>query len=325
LRKAILLTLTLTLTYSHRRSTSLRPAFNNSQPLSITLSNSHALSSSVEPTRCRGTFTTQITSRLYAINAQVQVLNHCRVGTKMVTIRVGRPGETHDFAVYEKLIRNSSAFMDAALKEPWKESASRVVCLPDFRNETFDIYHLWLLSGKLHSRKQRQNDSNTKVSLPSISDLYDEIFTLRSLSHLGHYLLDTDFTDTVCDALFHVCRDSQSTGMVFPISFAQGFYKVIPQGSPIRSLVADVIAWTTTYSTIGSVKRHYPDYVHPDFLMDLLHAMSKRFLSPGTSTSPLRKPKLSCKYHSHGDEKECYRKKRDRVCYTLIGPAYSLT
>jgi hypothetical protein len=227
----------------------------------------------------------------------------------MVTIRVGPPGETHDFAVYEKLIRNSSAFMDAALKEPWKESASRVVCLPDFRNETFDIYHLWLLSGKLHSRKERQNDSNTKVSLPSLSYLKDEVITLQKLSHLGHYLLDTDFTDTVCDALFHVCRDFQSTGMVFPISSAQGFYKVIPQGSPIRSLIADVIAWTTTHSHIDLLKCYYSLDAHPDLVMDLLHAMSKRFLSPGTSTSPLREPKLSCKYHSHGDEKECYRKK----------------
>jgi hypothetical protein len=174
----------------------------------------------------------RITSKLYAFDAQVQVLTHDRVGTKMVTIRVGPPGETHDFAVYEKLIRNSSAFMDAALKEPWKESASRVVCLPDFRNETFDIYHLWLLSGRLHSRKQRPNDSDTKVSWLSISDLYDEILTLRPLSYLGHYLLDIDFTDTVCDAFLHVCRGIQSFAIEFPIYRAEGFYKVIPQGSP---------------------------------------------------------------------------------------------
>jgi hypothetical protein len=251
----------------------------------------------------------RITSKLYAIDAQVQVLTHDRVGTKMVTIRVGPPGETHDFAVYEKLIRNSSAFMDAALKEPWKESASRVVCLPDFRNETFDIYHLWLLSGKLHSRKERTNDSNTKVPPPSLSYLNGEVIALRKLSHLGHYLLDTDFTDVVCDALLQCCHDLASIRYQFPVTIAPSFYKDIPNGSPIRSLIVDVIAWTTTHSGVARLEHIHRDDVHPDFTMDLLLAVTKRFMSLGTSTSPLQEPKLSCKYHSHGDEKECYRKK----------------
>jgi hypothetical protein len=248
-----------------------------------------------------------ITSEYCIHGVQAAILTDSRFGTKTVIIRVGAKDHSHDFAVYEKLVRHASAFINNALKEPWQESIDRVVGLPDFTKKTFGIYHLWLLTGKLH--RKHKPDVIQSPETPSLS-LWLELLTLRDLSKLGHYLLDTAFTDTECDAILQCCEALQSLGTEFPITYISYFYKAIPEGLSTRSLIANVIAWTTTSKQVDSVKRHHANKVHPDFLVDMLHAMAKRFLSPGKSISPLKEPNMSCEYHSHGDEKPCYRKKK---------------
>jgi hypothetical protein len=137
----------------------------------------------------------------------------------MVIVRVGESDQTRTFAVYEKLIRNSSVFMNNALKQPWKESTNRIVCLPGFQPATFDVYHLWLLTGKLHCRRNSVNDSQTTSTAISRSDLSAEMNTLQQLSHLGHFLVDFSFTDTVCDAILQCSKDLQLAKIGIPITF----------------------------------------------------------------------------------------------------------
>jgi hypothetical protein len=220
--------------------------------------------------------------------AQASILIGCRFGTKTIIVRAGQPGITQDFAVYEKLVRQSSIFMNNALKEPWKESTDRVVCLPDFRGEAFDVYHLWLLTGNLHNKVKRSHGVDFADGSRM---LYYELLDLATLSHLGHYLLDTAFTDTVCDVILQCCQDLQSIGIAYPMEYGSRIYKLLPERSPTRSLIANVVAWTTTYRGIESFNNEHSDTTHADYPLDVLQAMAKRFLSPGTSTSPLVEPK----------------------------------
>jgi hypothetical protein len=224
----------------------------------------------------------------------------------MVIVRVGQDGSHRDFAVYEKVIRRSSAFMNNALKEPWKESNNRIVRLPDFNAGTFDIYHFWLLSDRLHCRNKTGGAAKTKYM-----DLFDELHTLQRLSHLGHYLVDVSFTDTVSDAILQCSKDLRLIEIGIPKSCGSEIYRNIPEGAPVRSLIVDIVAWTASYHWIQRLKLQSSD-TDLDFVMDVLHAMAKRFLLPGSSTSPLDEPTTSCKYHSHGYAKECYRTKRTR-------------
>jgi hypothetical protein len=105
------------------------------------------------------------------------------IGMNFVTVRGGKDDKTRDFSVYEKFIRDASQFVDNALRSPCEttehvnfpfdddekltrnvspsvdsapksayESTDHVVLLPDVNGTTFDIYHQWLLNGRLHSR-----------------------------------------------------------------------------------------------------------------------------------------------------------------------------
>jgi hypothetical protein len=231
-------------------------------------------------------------------------------GPQMVTIRVGVHGEHDDFAVYEKLIRRASIFMEYALKGPWQESTDRIVCLPEFTKRTFGIYHVWLLTGKLRCITKVADDN--QHSSTEINQFYRELLNLRDLSHLGHYLIDTTFTDTVCDAILRCCKDLDWLGSQFPIAYGSHFYDVLPPDSRTRSLVADLVVWTTTDLQVDRLRQNNSSVLHSDFLMDVLHAMVIRCTSPGTLTSPLKEPDMSCKYHSHSQWDTCYKETAER-------------
>jgi hypothetical protein len=249
-----------------------------------------------------------ITSEPCSLDVEAAILTNYRFGTDMVVVRVGRNSHARDFAVYEKLVRQSSAFINNALKEPWKESTDRIVCLPEFRSETFDAYHLWLLTGKLHCKQELADDTEDPKQISSV--LYGELLNLKDLSRLGHYLLDAAFTDRVCDAILQCCQDLNSAGERFPASYGFSFYSAIPQGSPTRSLIANVVTYTAEYVDVVHFKDVFLDAMHSDFIMDVLQAMAKRWMKSDSSpTSPLWEPEASCKYHSHGDHTICYKKK----------------
>jgi hypothetical protein len=203
--------------------------------------------------------------------------------------------------------------MDNALKEPSKELADRTVNLDKFQHEAFDVYHNWLLTGKMHCKGKPAD--HTEASDITFA-LYSELRTLETLLDLEHYLLDTAFTDTVSDAILQCCQELQSHGATLTNSYGLSFYKVLPPGSPGRSMIANLVAWTTSFDELDGLKdgyldnEPYSDKKPSNYLMDVLHAVARRCLSPSTSISPLQEPETSCKYHSHGDETVCYRKKK---------------
>ena len=241
-------------------------------------------------------------------------LTLCSFGTEMITIQVNEGESARDFAVYEKLIRDASPFVDNALKGPWRESAERIVCLPEFTGTIFDIYHRWLLTRRLYSKtKPTELTPLTGGFAPEANDLIHEILTLRNLSHLGHYLVDTDFTDAVNDAIVQCCVDFKSINWEFPFYYGSIFYSSIPEGSPTRLLMADFVTWTTSPRAIQQLrnasKGEIPIEVDPDFLTDVLESMATRLVSSRPTISPFEGWATSCKYHSHGDDKPCYRSK----------------
>ncbi|KAF1849362.1 uncharacterized protein K460DRAFT_415740 [Cucurbitaria berberidis CBS 394.84] len=231
------------------------------------------------------------------------------VGTAMITIRVGSGKQKSDFSLPEKLVREASQFIDAAMNGAWLESQGRVILLPDFDHDTFSIYFQWLLTGKLHS-KQRY----TKPTIPITATYWSlnfEIVALGELVRLAHDLLDTDFRDTLNDGIIQCAAELQRFKLGFPAYQGSCFYDDTPCGSPTRQLIKDLCAWTSDECMIGSMGKSKEDR-HPDFIMDLLQAVTWRFMSSNPGTSPLEGWETSCKYHCHGKEKPCYRKKSTR-------------
>ena len=109
---------------------------------------------------------------------------------------------TH-FIVYEKVIRKPSAFVANILKDPRYQSNERVISLPGFQAKTFNLYHQWLLTGKLYSKNA--------LTAPEFR-FFREISLLAWAIILGHYLLDTNFLDTLSDAMIQ-CVSQQQHGV----------------------------------------------------------------------------------------------------------------
>ena len=236
----------------------------------------------------------------------------------MITIRVGAGDEQQDFVIHEKVIRKASEFVDTTMKGPWLESQERVISLPEVTPGTFNVYMRWLMTSKLHSKvesaeaaKYYPHEDHYTEQTYKFWALWKELVYLRHLSHLGHYLLDTDFTDTVSDAVLQCTAELQSHRSRFPLSYGSNFYKEIPDGSPTRKLVAELIAWTAKAKKFNA-RLTESSKIHPDLMMDLLRAMASRYLSSEPSTSPLEGWETSCKYHCHGENKPCYREKASR-------------
>tara|TARA_R110002003_G_scaffold235_14_gene17062 strand:- start:10827 stop:11264 length:438 start_codon:yes stop_codon:yes gene_type:complete len=143
---------------------------------------------------------------------------------------------------------------------------------------------------------------------------------LPSLAGLGHYLKDTSFIDIVSDALLQMAAESRSCHLLL-LPVGSSFYKLSPAGSSTRSVIAHLSAWYSSFDDINNMKARFDKSEgaeHPDFIMDLLHAMAAKFLGPRAGHSPLEGWGTSCKYHSHGDKKPCYREKVKGYVYHLI-------
>lgn len=216
----------------------------------------------------------------------------------MITVKVGE-ADQDVFMLPEDCLRASSEFIDAAMRGPWKESQERMVSLPDFDRKTFAVYLQWLLTGVVHSR-QRNDDP--------LSALLQELVKLPELFNLGHYLLDTDFRDALNDSLIQCVSELQRNSVVFPPSYGSKFYQNVPDGSPTRKLITDIIVWVMGGAGLRALPAER-DAMEPELIMDLLLAVTGRYVSLKPDKYPFNKWQTSCKYHCHGDEKPCYRKK----------------
>jgi hypothetical protein len=224
----------------------------------------------------------------------------------MITFEVGLDGNAV-FLVPEDRIRASSEFADAAMRGPWQESQERVLALPDFDRKTFGIYFQWLITGVVHSKPLRA-DENDDTTVSALECLCQEILGLPRLFDLGSYLLDTDFRDTLSDVLMQCASELHCVARIFPLCYGSIFYDKTPDGSPIRKPATDLVVWNMGEHTLSHLERERKT-MDSDFAMDLLLAMTRRRVSSTPGVSPLDGWQTSCKYHCHGNEKPCYRKK----------------
>jgi len=225
-------------------------------------------------------------------------------------MKIGR-GDPTVFMVPDDSIRASSEFVDAAMRGPWQESQQRSISLPDFDKQDFGIYLHWLLTGVVHTRQRNDH---------ALSTLLHEAVRLPELFDLGHYLLDTDFRDALSDVLVQCASEVKRVPYPFPPEYGTRFYRKVPSGSPIRKLVADLIAWTLNEQELESLAAGKLTK-EPDLLLDVLLAVGGRYITRPPRNSPFDGWKTSCKYHCYGDEKTCYRKKSDTY---VIYSAYAM-
>jgi len=250
------------------------------------------------------------------------------LGLASITIRVGSAPSTVDFSVHEQLICTHSPFFANALNGSWAEAHSRVVPLPDDAPSTFAVYRTWLYTGLLACT----NGSDS-----------DEWELLACAYVLGERLQDSDFKDTVIDAMIEKFNKYHPNVAVdrlldIPVSVNRGelrdaneptaaaladlaekeyfkrnptvliyIYENTPPNAPVRRLLVDHYRASGKSDWIGVEKRD----LLPD---DFLYALSFQFMTikdkeEGGDKSGKWAPyqcESSCSYHEHG-ERMCYR------------------
>jgi hypothetical protein len=217
------------------------------------------------------------------------------MGTKVITVRVGREPNHTDFTVHEDPIRASSKFFQAALGRPWRESNERIVRLPECDSKAFKIYAHWLYSGLL-------------CAIPAGAS--SSIGVSSSLVHgylLGDYLQDASYRDNIMDSLFEWYRAAEAAQRS---RFLSSWIGVVDaktcDENPLRKFLVDIVVWHTTHAWWSSVIAKMP----VNFVYSVCVGLSARYRNRGPSISALGEDS-GCLYHSHGDE-PCYLAKQPR-------------
>ncbi|KAI4906272.1 hypothetical protein J4E90_010745 [Alternaria incomplexa] len=208
------------------------------------------------------------------------------MGTKVVTVRVGREPNHTDFTVHEDPIRASSAFFQTAFRHPWRESLERVVRLPECDAIDFQIYTHWLYSGLLCAIPSEVSGSNGVSS------------SLVRGYLLGDYLQDASYRDTIIDGLIEWDRHADDAPRT---SFLSSWINIVDdktsEGNPLQKLLVDITVWRTSHVWWTSVIAKLP----ANFVRDVCIGLSTRYRVDG-AVFPVRIQANNCAYHSHGDK-----------------------
>lgn len=211
-----------------------------------------------------------------------------------VKVQVGEPPQ--DFFVHSELLRRSSAFFDAALKQEWHEGKQRTVQLPEQDPETFNLYVQWLYSGRILSKVDGAHGS---VNYLLVTKLYA----------LGEVLLDNVFQDRIIDVLVTCVREKGKDGTTrWPAQeHVNTIYRGTTKGSAGRRLMVNMHVLQGRGNWLGEDA----DSCHHEFAVDLARAlMSDR--NPSVATDKKYAEILRgvpCSYHSHQEDAPCPAKK----------------
>jgi hypothetical protein len=230
--------------------------------------------------------------------SRTDMTTYHRFGGDIITILVGPEAIATRYFIHADLASKHSSFFQTCLKTGWKESAERIVRLPDLPADSaavFEDFLSLLYTGKVYSIVRGQERH---------ADGAEEWVRLGNAWILGEVLLSTSFKDAVVDAMMHKISsdDCMPTFEILPI------YRHSPAGSPIRRLMVDIAANHWSEHSALSIETDDDPAILATFFQSVTIALMKRALQP----KPAKKVKdplgqlSQCLYHDHGVE-PCYK------------------
>lgn len=180
----------------------------------------------------------------------------------------------------------------------------RMIRLPGFTASHFTIYYLWLLTGRLYTR-----------CIPDST----EIQRLVCAHAVGWFLEDDDYTDNLVDAIMQCCTEDHEDYRETIILSAVGLYESALGFPGTVHPFIDLVAWFMYRDgiTILWIRGVLADLSLqgdlPSGGKEFVAALFQRVAAVCVSEDPPRSPLVgwesTCKYHGHGEEQMCYRKK----------------
>ncbi|CAI7593507.1 unnamed protein product [Penicillium crustosum] len=190
--------------------------------------------------------------------------NVTKIQGPAVKITVGASKEP--FHVHESVLCTSSRFFNAAMSGSWKESKEYTIELPEDDPAAFSIYSHWLyfakIPGILDAAKKGESAKR------SAQEYYD----LVSAYVLGDKLLDTQFQNSVIDAILDTCSkaDSKDGKVYFPDANAVSHaYNNTTKSSKIREMLVELY--------LHSAEARWLSEEHPkEFLFSIAEGFAER-------------------------------------------------
>ncbi|KAK4547289.1 hypothetical protein LTR36_000944 [Oleoguttula mirabilis] len=204
-----------------------------------------------------------------------------QVHGEVVEVIVGE--DKRIFLVHKNLLRNNSAFFDAALKEEWKEGQQRKVTLEDEESELFYRYVQWLYTGRISCK------TSTVAGCEVLVKLYV----------LGEKLLAPTLRDAAINGIVSAAR----TGKIPVEKNVDYIYQGTLAGSPARQLMFDL---HLKLGKPGLISKSVESTNH-EFLRDLTTELLRMRMTSEEEKVGLKdlKEGVPCSYHCHDKAKPC--------------------
>jgi hypothetical protein len=199
---------------------------------------------------------------------------------------VGYDHEERSYFIYEGLLKHCSSYFRTALKEQWKEGATKTIKLTEDDPDVFEIFFHWIFKRTLYSKLSSEG------WIPYSSMQLSKLFVFadaRGIPELGNAAIDV-FVQTYF----------QRWGS--PVPSLNYIYKNTMHGSLLRRVVVDFAVETGRFDFVHSYLADFPK----EFLADALvksFAVDRDFnftsLKLGLKAYRTAKVKQLCQYHDH--------------------------
>jgi len=216
----------------------------------------------------------------------------------MITVVVGSGEEMRKFYTYKGLLAHYSTYFKAALKDEWREGASKTVELKEDNPEVFKAFFHWIHTGKLYFAL----DASGKIPLSQM--LICEIFVF------GDARGSPDLCNTAIDVLLQKTHQEWRV----PLAEAPYVYQNTLPGSALRKFLVDDAVETYRFERLSDPSQREHELLRwpQEFLAEIVVA----FVALGSTPIPSSagygtlsynknnwvtyiKPLICSRYHDH--------------------------
>lgn len=210
-------------------------------------------------------------------------------GDDLLTVLVGE--DKHEFVVSRISICTKSEFFRAACGGPWKESAEKLVRLPEANKEVFGAYSEFLRTDKVSLSIEGVSDVEKETNQHK-KQMYDRFIVAYTL---GDMLLDASFRNVVMDEL-RSCMDTYRT-IVYPANLRTAYGMVLPRSKLMQFFIDQ---WVDANYEKDSF-RTYSEGLPHEFVLELACVWSEERNVDRRERFAERKTRRegTCTYHDH--------------------------
>lgn len=226
-------------------------------------------------------------------------------GDSAFAILVGPDPDRKTFWMHEALARSESVYIDDVCRGHYlrDDDEDLVIEFPGYEPEHFQLFFLFVYRRSIFSTRTGDNADGT-VDL--------EWNRLVKSWALGDHLEASDFKDAVADAIVHKLN---TTVRPFPPMLHRVIYMNTVDGSLLRRMVADIVAWRWYTPMLFAAKRDGAwrgSEQWRDFFIDVALVLNGMKIEGRSGKPPYEQE--GCVYHEHSATcTPCYKSKSTRL------------